>query len=73
MPAAAVQRSPQGNFVYVVRNDTVDLHPVEILVTEGDQVAVKSGVASGDRVVVEGLDKLRPGSKVAATDAAAKP
>jgi len=73
MPAAAVQRSPQGNYVYVVRNDTVDLHPVEILVTEGDQVAVKSGVASGDRVVVEGLDKLRPGSKVAATDAAAKP
>jgi len=73
VPAAAVQRSPQGNFVYVVKGDgTVDLHPVEIQAAEADMVALKSGVVPGDRVVVEGLDKLRPGLKVAATDAGTK-
>jgi multidrug efflux system membrane fusion protein len=71
-PAAAVQRSPRGNFVYVVKADqTVDLRPVELQLTEGDSVVLKGGVQSGEQVVVDGLDKLSPGMKVAATDAAA--
>jgi multidrug efflux system membrane fusion protein len=72
-PAAAVQRSTRGNFVYVIKADgTVDLRPVEILATEGDTLALKGQLAGGDRVVVDGQDKLRPGSKVAASEAAAK-
>lgn len=74
VPAAAVQRSPKGNFVYVVNAaGTVDLRPVEILLTEGDTIALKSGVAEHDRVVIDGLDKLSPGTKVAPTEAKAKP
>jgi multidrug efflux system membrane fusion protein len=73
VPAAAVQRSPKGNFVYVVKADsTVDLRPVEIQVTEGDRIALKSGVREGEQVVVDGLDKLRPGSKVSTTEASSK-
>jgi len=65
IPAAAVQRSPQGTFVYVVKPDsTVDLRLVEVQVTEGDQSALKKGVAAGEKVVISGIEKLRPGSKI---------
>jgi membrane fusion protein, multidrug efflux system len=71
VPAAAVQRSPKGNFVYVVKADqTVDLRPVELQLTEADSVVLKGGLRAGERVVVDGLDKLSPGMKVAASDAA---
>jgi multidrug efflux system membrane fusion protein len=35
--------------------------------TEGDVVAIRKGVANGDSVVIDGVDKLQPGSKVAPT------
>jgi len=74
VPAAAVQRSPKGNFVYVVKADnTVDLHSVDILLTEGDTIALKGGAAPGDKVVIDGLDKLSPGIKVAPTAAVPQP
>jgi multidrug efflux system membrane fusion protein len=73
VPAAAVQRSPKGNFIYVVKVDnTVELRPVEILLTEGDSIALKSGVSENEKVAIDGLDKLSPGTKVAPTEAAAK-
>jgi membrane fusion protein, multidrug efflux system len=73
VPAAAVQRSPRGNFIYVVKADnSVELRPVEILLTEGDSIALKSGVAENEKVAIDGLDKLSPGTKVAPTEAAAK-
>jgi multidrug efflux system membrane fusion protein len=74
VPTAAVQRSPKGNFVYVVKADnTVDLHPVEVLLTEGDTIALKGGATPGENVVVDGLDKLSPGIKVAPTAAVPQP
>ncbi len=74
VPTAAVQRSPKGNFVYVVKADnTVDLHPVEVLLTEGDTIALKGGAAPGESVVIDGLDKLSPGVKVAPTAAVPQP
>ena len=70
VPTAAIQRSPQSTFVYVVKPDsTVDLRSVEVQLTEGDETSVKSGLAPGDIVVTDGVDKLQPGSKVAATPA----
>jgi len=73
VPAAGVQRSPRGNFVYVIKADgTVDLRPVEILLTEGDTIALKSGLTPGEQLVVDGLDKLSPGTKVSPTPAAPK-
>jgi multidrug efflux system membrane fusion protein len=62
---AALQRSPQSTYVYVVKSDsTVELRTVETMMAEGDQTAVKSGLQPGEIVVVDGVDKLQPGSKV---------
>ena len=73
VPAAAIQRSPQTTFVWVVRPDsTVEMRPVEIAWTEGDETAVAKGLAASDRLVVEGLDKLQPGMKVAVAPPGAK-
>jgi multidrug efflux system membrane fusion protein len=65
IPAPAVQRGPQGAYVYIVNaNQTATMRPVTIGVTEGNQLEVTSGVAAGDRIVVDGQDKLQEGSKV---------
>lgn len=64
VPTAAIQRSPQSTFVYVVKGDTVELRDVEVQSTDGDSTAVRKGLAAGERVVTVGVDKLRPGSKV---------
>ena len=66
VPAAAVQRSPQSAFLYVVKPDsTVDMRPVEVQLAEGEEAAIRKGVAPGEVVIVEGVDKLQPGTKVA--------
>lgn len=65
VPTVAVQRSPQGAFVYVVKGDgTVDLRAIQAKSTSGDDTAVIQGLEAGEWVVTDGLDKLRPGSKV---------
>jgi multidrug efflux system membrane fusion protein len=63
---AAVQRNVQGTFVYVINKDeqTVDPQPVRLGPTNGELVAVDSGLKAGDLVVVDGADRLRPGGKV---------
>jgi multidrug efflux system membrane fusion protein len=76
VPAAAIQRSPQSTFVYAVKPDhTVESRNVAVGITEGDDVVVQSGVSAGDLLVVDGVDKLRPGMKVDVTmaDAAGGP
>jgi len=66
VPTAAVQRSPQSSFVYVVKGDsTVELRTVEVAGTDGDDTAISKGLAGGETIVTDGLEKLRPGSKVA--------
>ncbi|HEY3202600.1 MAG TPA: MdtA/MuxA family multidrug efflux RND transporter periplasmic adaptor subunit [Thermoanaerobaculia bacterium] len=66
VPAAAIQRSPQSAYVYVVRKDaTAEMRNVEVQLTEGEDTAIRRGVASGEAVVIDGIDKLQPGSKVA--------
>lgn len=64
-PSAAVQHGPDFDFVYVVKSDeTVDLREVVPGPTEGDQTAIESGLAPGDIVVTDGVDKLQRGAKV---------
>jgi len=66
-PTAAIQRSPQSTFVYVVKDDsTVEMRNIVLGPTEGDAAAVDSGLAPGEVVVIEGVDKLQRGMKVAA-------
>jgi multidrug efflux system membrane fusion protein len=65
VPAVAVQRGPQGSFVYVVNHDdTVAMRPVEIESQQGESAIVGKGIAAGDNVVTDGQSQLRPGSKV---------
>ena len=65
IPAAAVQRGPQGAYVYVVRPDqTVTMRSITTGISEGNDVEVVSGVAEGETVITDGQDKLQEGSKV---------
>lgn len=71
IPGAAVQHGTQGTFVYVLGADsTVAIRNITTGVTNEGSVAVTQGLKSGERVVTQGLDKLRDGAKVqAAVDA----
>ena len=65
IPAAAIQRSPDTTFVYVVKPDsTVEVRNIVSTLTEGDQAGIDSGLVQGDVVVTDGVDKLQPGAKV---------
>ncbi|MGD0298472.1 MAG: MdtA/MuxA family multidrug efflux RND transporter periplasmic adaptor subunit [Bryobacteraceae bacterium] len=65
VPAAAVQRSPDSMYVYVVKSDnTVEVRNIVSSLTEGDQSAIDSGLEPGDTVVIDGVDKLQPGARV---------
>ncbi|VVD81740.1 Multidrug resistance protein MdtA [Pandoraea cepalis] len=65
IPSAAVQRGTQGSFVYTVQPDqTVKLKTVKLGPTDGTNVAVESGIAPGEKLVIDGMDKLRDGAKV---------
>lgn len=73
VPSAALQRSPSATFVFVVKADgTVEARDVVVAFTEGDDTALAKGLAPGEKVVVDGVDKLRPGSKVSLPDEAPK-
>jgi membrane fusion protein, multidrug efflux system len=72
IPTAALQRSPQSSFVYVVGADkTVKVRNIATTLTEGDEAAVDSGLEAGEIVVVDGLDKLQEGTRVQVTMAGA--
>jgi multidrug efflux system membrane fusion protein len=67
--SAAIQRGAQGLFVYVVNDDlTVALREVRLGPMEGAYAAVESGLKPGERVVVDGTDRLREGAKVELAD-----
>lgn len=65
IPSAAIQRGSQGLFVYVVKADnTVTTRPIELGPVHGQQVAVSKGLSAGERVVIDGIDRLRDGASV---------
>lgn len=65
IPAAAVQRGPQGTYVFTVKSDkTAEMHPVTVAFTEGSFSAITKGISPGDVVVTDGQDKLQHGTKV---------
>jgi multidrug efflux system membrane fusion protein len=65
IPSAAIERSAKSTYVYVVGPDaTVAMKNVTVAATSGDVTAIGSGIAAGELVVVDGLDKLQPGAKV---------
>jgi multidrug efflux system membrane fusion protein len=72
VPAGAPQLSGKGTFVYVVKDDgTAEMRFVELGQRQGELVVVKSGVKSGERVVVVGQLAVTPGGKVRIEETAA--
>jgi membrane fusion protein (multidrug efflux system) len=65
IPMAAVATDQAGQFVYVVGKDNaVEQRRVQLGPSRDGAVTVKSGVAVGDRVIVQGQQRVRPGAKV---------
>ncbi len=65
VPAAAIQRGPQGTFVFIVKEDrTAGVLPVSVGETQGGESAVMKGLSAGELVVVEGAERLHEGAKV---------
>jgi multidrug efflux system membrane fusion protein len=65
VPAPAIQRGPQGSFVYVVKADqTVTVQPITVDEIQGGEASIKSGLSPGELVVVDGAGRLREGTKV---------
>jgi membrane fusion protein, multidrug efflux system len=65
IPTAALQRGPQTTFVFVVKPDsTIETRNVQAGLTEGGHVAIDQGLAEGETVVTQGVDKLQQGSRV---------
>jgi membrane fusion protein (multidrug efflux system) len=74
VPQRAVQMGQQSSFVYVVgKDEKVEVREVALSSWVGSDWLVESGLAAGDRVIVDGLQKIRPGSVVKAVEAAAQP
>jgi membrane fusion protein, multidrug efflux system len=71
VPAAAIQRGPQGLLAWIVgMNNTAEPRPIEVGPTSGDVTIVAKGLSEGDRVVTAGHYKLRPKSPVVTAAAA---
>lgn len=71
VPQQAIARDPKGHTTALVvgKDGKVELRQVQVSRTVGDKWLVDSGLGAGDRVIVEGLQKVRPGSPVQATEA----
>ena len=64
-PTAAVQHGAPGDYTYVVAPDgKASVRVLKLGQTDGDHVAVTSGLSAGDTVVVDGADRLREGAEV---------
>jgi multidrug efflux system membrane fusion protein len=70
VPTAAIQRGPNGTFVYVLRdNNTVTVRPVSLSQQNDTQSVVASGLQAGDKVVTTGFARLTEGTLVIASSA----
>ena len=75
VPQRGVTRDPKGNASAMVigAGNKVEVRPIQVSRTVGDSWLVESGLKPGDRVVVEGLQKIAPGAVVAPTEAVDTP
>ncbi len=71
IPAAAIQRGPQGTYVFAVKSDnTVEVRAVTVAFTQDNVSVIASGVSPNDVVVTDGQEKLQEGSKIETRPAA---
>jgi len=65
IPSAALQRDNQGPIVYAVKDDsTVAVRRVKPGPSDGELMSIESGLQAGERVIVDGVDRIREGAKV---------
>ncbi len=64
VPTAAVQRGPQGAFVFTLDHDTAVRHPVTVARQDEQVAVISSGLVSGQVVVTDGASRLTEGSHV---------
>jgi multidrug efflux system membrane fusion protein len=65
VPTSAVLNGSMGQFVYVVKDDsTVTVRPVKIGPVDGERTSIASGLQTGERVVIDGSDRLKEGAKI---------
>src|SRR5229473_19355 len=65
VPVSAIHKGQPGTFVYRVKaDDTVEIAVVEMGASADEKIAVTKGLALNDRVVVDGTDRLREGTKI---------
>jgi membrane fusion protein, multidrug efflux system len=65
VPTSAIQRGAPGTYVYAINADnTVSVRQVSTGPVDGNVTAINSGLSAGDRVVIDGTDRLRDGIKV---------
>jgi membrane fusion protein, multidrug efflux system len=73
-PTAAVQRGPNGTFVFVVQQDnTVAVRPVAVTQQDETRAVIGSGLEAGERVVTTGFARLTAGTQVTVTNAEEAP
>ena len=69
VPTSAIQRGAPGTYVYVINSDnTVSVRQVSTGPVDGNITAINSGLSAGERVVIDGTDRLRDGLKVTIAD-----
>lgn len=74
VPTAAIQRGAPGAYVYVINADgTVSVRRIATSAVDGDRAAVTSGLSAGERVVIDGTDRLRDGMHVTVAPEAGQP
>jgi multidrug efflux system membrane fusion protein len=65
VPTSAIQRGAPGAYVYVISADnTVSVRQITTGAVDGNITQVRSGLSAGERVVIDGTDRLRDGLKV---------
>lgn len=65
----AIQNGRQGAFVFLIADDmTVEQREIKIGIVDADYTQITEGLVEGDRIVIEGVDRLRAGSKVEIVD-----
>jgi len=70
VPNEAIQQGSEGNFVFVVKNDSsVEMRKVEVVASNGGITAIKSELQNGEIVVTDGQLRLAPGVKIKAREA----
>jgi multidrug efflux system membrane fusion protein len=65
VPSAAIQRGPEGEFVYIVKPDrTAEARLIQIAIQSDGWAVISNGLQANERIVTEGAFRLRPGMSV---------